>query len=330
MIPRALSCGAALALAVWAAPSAALELSLPVACDLRGACRIQQYPDRDAGPGVKDYSCGSLSYDGHKGLDIRVLSRAEMAAGVPVLSAAPGVVRAARDGMADIAPDAPGAPDTTGLACGNGVAIDHGQGWETQYCHMRRGSISVAPGDEVAEGAPLGLIGHSGDAAFPHLHFAVRRLGREIDPFDGRPLASPCGGLRANRFWKPAALNALAYEAGGPLDAGFAPSPPDLEDVRAGHAGLASLPATSPNLVFWVRYYGLRAGDKLRLTLKGPSGEELAAKTTDIPRPRAIQFQFIGRKRGQDVWGAGTYRGHAEILREGERIAAVIATVTVP
>ena len=45
----------------WAAPS----LSLPLACDIGTACIVQNYVDRDAGPGARDYRCGFLAYDGH-------------------------------------------------------------------------------------------------------------------------------------------------------------------------------------------------------------------------------------------------------------------------
>jgi D-3-phosphoglycerate dehydrogenase len=56
-------------------------------------------------------------------------------------------------------------PDTglrgeiAGRECGNGVVIAHEDGWETQYCHMRRGSVAVQPGERVARGQTLGLVG---------------------------------------------------------------------------------------------------------------------------------------------------------------------------
>ena len=36
---------------------------------------------------------------------------------------------------------------TAGRNCGNGVTLDHGDGWQTQYCHMRRGSVAVKVAD---------------------------------------------------------------------------------------------------------------------------------------------------------------------------------------
>ena len=84
---------------------------------------------------------------------------------------------AARDGVADFA------PFRRGQDCGNGVLVDHGDGWETQYCHMKQGSVRVTSGDAVGAGAVLGQIGQSGMAAFPHLHLSVRHNADKIDPF---------------------------------------------------------------------------------------------------------------------------------------------------
>src|SRR5690606_21465600 len=44
----------------------------PVNCDVGRDCFIQQYVDHDAGDGYSDYRCGPLSYDTHKGTDIRI------------------------------------------------------------------------------------------------------------------------------------------------------------------------------------------------------------------------------------------------------------------
>jgi murein DD-endopeptidase MepM/ murein hydrolase activator NlpD len=63
---------------------------------------------------------------------------------------------------------------------GNTVVLAHPGGIETRYAHLRR--ILVARGDSVAEWDQVGIVGSTGLATGPHLHYEVRLLGRALDP----------------------------------------------------------------------------------------------------------------------------------------------------
>jgi murein DD-endopeptidase MepM/ murein hydrolase activator NlpD len=63
---------------------------------------------------------------------------------------------------------------------GNTVFVDHGQGVVTMYCHLSR--IDVMPGDEVAEGDILGLVGATGRVTGAHLHWGVSVNRALVDP----------------------------------------------------------------------------------------------------------------------------------------------------
>src|SRR5689334_2100587 len=135
----------AFALFTGLAPAAATQtappsLSFPLACTLGKTCEIQHYVDRDPGPGTRDYRCGPQTYEGHSGIDIRLMDMAAQRRGVSVLAAAPGRVVRLRDGVVERVIGQPGAADVNSQECGNGVVIDHGGGWETQYCHMAKDS----------------------------------------------------------------------------------------------------------------------------------------------------------------------------------------------
>ena len=296
-------------------------LALPVDCSLDETCFVQNYPDRDPGPAAADYTCGPLTYDGHKGTDFALPDLAAMSAGVAgvdVLAAAPGMVRGLRDGMADIAPGSPGAPDIAGRECGNGVRIDHGGGWETQYCHMKQGSIAVRKGQRVAAGTRLGQVGMSGKAEFPHLHFALRHAGRIVDPF--LPNDEPsCTQAPAASLWKPP----IPYRAGGILGAGFAPGPVTYEAVLAGSAPRrARLPADAPALVLWVHLFGLRKGDLITFAISGPGGLSFRS-STPATKDTARMMRFYGKRLGdRGRWPAGEYRGFVRLMRDGKEIGA--------
>jgi murein DD-endopeptidase MepM/ murein hydrolase activator NlpD len=63
---------------------------------------------------------------------------------------------------------------------GNLVTIAHHQGVVTMYAHLSR--IDVSVGERVSEGTRVGLVGHTGKATGPHLHFEVRLRGASVDP----------------------------------------------------------------------------------------------------------------------------------------------------
>jgi len=63
---------------------------------------------------------------------------------------------------------------------GNLVTIAHGHGVRTLYAHLSR--IDVQVGQVVATGSQVGLVGATGDATGPHLHFEVRFRGAAVDP----------------------------------------------------------------------------------------------------------------------------------------------------
>lgn len=303
------------ALPAVAAAAGAPRLGLPVACDMSRDCFVQNYVDQDPGPGAQDYTCGPLTYDGHDGTDIRVRSESEFRSGVAVLAAADGVVRAVRDSMPDISFRDRAAAALQGLEAGNGVVLDHGDGWRTQYSHLRRGSIAVTPGQRVAAGTPLGLVGLSGMTEFPHLHFSVRHRGVTLDPFTGRPPGSGCAaGDRDGALWDPAARDALAYRAGGLLAAGFATQAPTLEAALDG-AYDAPPRRAAPALVFWAAAWGLRAGDRETLRLTAPDGSVLAETSTEMPGDKAQWIRFAGHRLRQGAWPPGRYRGEYRVLR---------------
>lgn len=56
---------------------------------------------------------------------------------------------------------------------GNSVVLDLGHGIYALYAHMKKGSVTVHPGQHVTRGEVLGRLGDTGNAAAPHLHFQL-------------------------------------------------------------------------------------------------------------------------------------------------------------
>lgn len=114
----------------------------------------------------------------HSGLDFRVPS------GTPVTAAGSGLVVFAGQ-------------QTGGW--GKFVVVKHGSGVRTLYAHLSR--IDVKLGQHVPSGAAVGLVGATGGASGPHLHFEVLVRGAAVDPLmalrsPGRRSAAPGSRIR--------------------------------------------------------------------------------------------------------------------------------------
>jgi hypothetical protein len=296
------------------------RLALPIACAPGSDCFLQNHVDRDPGPGARDFRCGGQTYEAHSGTDIRIPDHAARLRGVDVLAAAPGRVVRLRDGEPDISVKDPAAPPVAGRECGNAVVIDHGGGWETQSCHLARGSIRVKVGQEVAAGQPIARVGLSGNTEYPHLHLTVRQGTRTVDPF--QPDGGAACAVRAEGagLWTPAAAAALAYRTGGAvLNAGFSDGPVDNARVEAG--GPPRPGRASPALVAYVRAINLQGGDRPTLTLTGPDGAVLArSEGSALDRNKAQWLLYAGKRAPAGGWPPGLYRADYAVLRNGQAV----------
>lgn len=291
---------------------------------------MQNYVDVDPGPGARDFTCGPLSYDGHRGTDIRLFDRSDLARDVAVLAPAAGVVVARRDGEPDLGQGFTGA--TKGRECGNAVRIDHGDGWQTLLCHMRKGSVRVHKGDKVTAGQQVGIVGLSGASAFPHVHISVLHDGAVVDPYTGRDKDAglACDGDTSGGLWAPAVADQLAYRASGLLGAGFTDRGPSKHDLAFGRLRHVELPADAPALVFWGKVFGLREGDVERVEIVGPDGQVLAHAKATASKDRATAYRYVGKRRPGERWPPGRYVGSYTLSRDGRAVVHAEKVLVLP
>ena len=60
------------------------------------------------------------------------------------------------------------------------VEITHGNGYVTRYAHNAQNLVAV--GDHVQQGDTIALMGSTGRATGPNLHFEVWHDGQPVDP----------------------------------------------------------------------------------------------------------------------------------------------------
>jgi murein DD-endopeptidase MepM/ murein hydrolase activator NlpD len=88
----------------------------------------------------------------------------------------PVYIRAADNGIVIYA----GISGSLTYGYGRVVIVDHGKGLATVYAHCH--TILVAPGQEVARGQHIAIVGSTGSSTGPHLHFEVRINGERQSP----------------------------------------------------------------------------------------------------------------------------------------------------
>ncbi|HYM77652.1 MAG TPA: peptidoglycan DD-metalloendopeptidase family protein [Candidatus Dormibacteraeota bacterium] len=92
-----------------------------------------------------------------------------------VYAVSDGVITEAKDGIPENTPD----PDSRAVPmnletiAGNHVIEKIGDGLYATFAHLQPRSLRVKVGDHVHEGQVLGLVGNSGNATAPHLHFQM-------------------------------------------------------------------------------------------------------------------------------------------------------------
>lgn len=302
----------------------------PLDCDFNRNCFVQQYVDTDPGPGAKDFMCGPLTYDGHKGTDFRLRDRQLMRDGVPVIASESGLVQGVRDGMQDVDVSTIGGRKAlNGKDCGNGVRIDHDNGWSTQYCHLRRGSVQVRKGQQVQRGQRLGLVGMSGAAQFPHVHITVRKDGEVVDPYRGVAPPLDCGG-RYRSIWSQDIAAKIAYRPGGILTIGMHGNPGvSYEDIKEGLGNPPEILSSVPALVAWGHVFGIRKGDVLRTRITGPDGSVFfEGESKPHPKNQAQAYKWSG-KRNRGALPSGSFTALIELVRDGAVYDAWQTTTTV-
>ncbi len=168
----------------------------------------------------------------------------------------------------------------------------------------------------------------SGRAEFPHVEFAVRHNGEEVDPFVGEGPFKTCTEPR-QALWSPAALKVLDYRATGLLIAGFSAKRPEADAARDGDYAGDRLPASADALVMWVDLFGAEKGDTQHFRIENPEGRVIHQTQNVLEASNVSWFAFSGMRRPGDGWKPGVHRGTYTLTRGGETVVTVEREVAI-
>jgi murein DD-endopeptidase MepM/ murein hydrolase activator NlpD len=218
------------------------------------AWMVNNYVDLDPDASLlEDYLgfTGSLArtYEGHRGIDIDISSFREMDSGTALVrAAAPGTVTFVREDQFD--------RNTSCTGTWNVVRIEHANGYDTVYGHLKQNSVVVNVGDTVTAGQVLGVAGSSGCSTQAHLHLEVQ----------------DCSNVAVESFALGMWTSPPAYHA-----------PSDVMDVMLRKGTFSSAqqikdPVPNPSLYKPGEWLGIglsmsgRGGDVVDLSLTAPDG----------------------------------------------------------
>jgi hypothetical protein len=238
---------------------------------------INNYVDLDPTNGTVDYTgatgSSAKTINGHLGIDIDSPNFRWMDGGLPVvLAAAGGVVTNVHDGETD--------RNTSCAPNPNFVHVRHDDGLTALYYHLKRGSVAVSVGQQVAAGAVLGVAGSSGCSTAPHLHFELRdKASRVVDPFRNGLWAAPPA------YNPPISLMDVVTAAGGMT----------LEQIKDPSPNVSSI-ARGSILGVGVSIAGGGAGDVLRLVIRDPTGASFSDNPVTFPVPNRHSYSLWSKQ----------------------------------
>jgi murein DD-endopeptidase MepM/ murein hydrolase activator NlpD len=113
---------------------------------------------------------------------------------------------------------------TTDRTNGRMVRLRHASGYESDYLHLSAFAPGLRAGVRVAQGELIGLVGSTGLATGPHLHYALKKNGTFVNPIreqrslpPGEPV--PASAMDAFRQTRDHALAQLARRSADSLTA---------------------------------------------------------------------------------------------------------------
>lgn len=292
------------------------SFGLPIDCTIGQDCWIMNYVDLGPDDGKKtDHACLERTYDAHKGTDFAISDGVAMTNGVNVLAAMDGTVKRVRDGETDRWPTKEDLKTVQEQRkeCGNAIMIDHGDGWQSLYCHLKNGSVKVKPDQKIKKGDVIAQVGLSGFTQFPHVHFGILKDGKIIDPFTGTTNTEQCG-KKGNALWDKDL--ALEYQPLIIQAAGFTDIIPVFSEIEKSGKTASTLDLGTDIMAFWVTILGARKGDEIAMEVKDPNGKTFTKREIVQEKNRARQFYYTGRKLENIDLIEGGYTGSVKVIRK--------------
>lgn len=284
-----------------------LKFSIPIECKFGEDCFLLNQ--------VEKVECAQLPFSTKDGVIFIAKHDALVRDGIKILASQDGRVKAVRSNVDDQD------KSTVGIApCGNGLIITHANGYETQYCYLRKDSIKLKKGDKVKEGQELGLMGMSGNINYPALLFTLKQKNKHIDPFTNNHASKDCGYNSDKSLWNSEAIKAMIHSGTIITNYGFTTEEPEIAKARNGDYNIMTIAGNTNIIGYFIDLIGVYEGDLIFIEMLSPDGYKIVSyqkKFVDF-NPRA--FAHIVYKNQSQKLNEGEYKISFKLLRQGSII----------
>ena len=242
--------------------------------------------------------CGSKATDNNQSTHISLGTTQSHLSNIPVIATANGKVLEAQN---------------IGGFCGTRVLIDHGEGWQSSYCHLNPETLLARRNQTVQSGQVIGTIGISGQTNWPHLSYALLRNGMVFDPFSNRTNLEGCA-QKSDTLWS-GGINPL-YEPAQVTSIGFHVGYIRTNSILSGILKPAEkIRSETPQLSLWTLMMNIQKGDEISLKIVAPDMRIVKQQTIIAGKSRVRYPLFFSASRGKLLWDKGVYRGEITVTR---------------
>jgi hypothetical protein len=298
------------------------KFQMPVDCEYGKDCWLVHTVNHGTSTAEADSYCRARTYGAHRGTDFGVKDMDDIRAGVDILAAQKGRILRTIDQYDDYA-DLEFNPNAVAYNCGNEVFIDHGNGWQTQYCHLKKGSVKVRGGQRVEQGEVIAQMGSSGNSKSPHLHLNIFYKGQYVDPFTATVKGTKCNPFKNKTLWMstdkypaPYYTNALQIfnwgATKGDLSMSMIKEGLNHKDIEIDEDDYVKI---------WLAGYFLQSGDLWQIDIYNDKKQKLYSKTGTVKNDSDMGYYYFTYgfpRNGTDVneyyLVMRTYR-----IKEGEK-----------
>jgi hypothetical protein len=293
-----------------------ITFETPIKCKFGKDCFIQKYVDHGKDKAIFDYGCNVRTSNDFDGTLFRLRHSKMIKENVPVLAATSGQIsRICVNPKSDDA----NCPVQMMQEMGDHIVINHNNGWQTYYGHLKTGSVKVKVGEYVKTSQQIASVGSRKKDGLPVLDFRTLFNGYTIDPFVGTVEFENCHHDIAP-IWSKKSFNQMKYKDVDIIIGTFSDKEPIHDNVITGYNEIESINPELEKFSFWVEVLGTKKGDREKIEIIDNDGNTVASNVIKLKTANDRHIARLTANKPFEGWNSGLYTAYYTLLRNDRYI----------